>query len=113
VLVLFPFWPFAGGRGAGVITRAAAWVKLSNCHLDLTRRARGIYGSNCHFVKHGSNCHFVKHGSNCHFLLVDNPFLFCVGIPGGGRGNLGQIVKLSRRKNRTAATLAAYKYTHI
>jgi hypothetical protein len=37
MLGVFPFWPFAGGRGAGVITRAAAWVKLSNCHLVLTR----------------------------------------------------------------------------
>jgi hypothetical protein len=84
VLVLFPFWPFAGGRGAGVITRAAAWVKLSNCHSNLTRRARGIYGSNCHFVKHGSNCHFVKHGSNCHFLFSATLFFFAWEFPAAG-----------------------------
>jgi hypothetical protein len=41
-------------------------------------------------------------------------FSFCVGIPGGGRGNIGQIVKLSRENNRWLVTLAAvnlYIYT--
>jgi hypothetical protein len=37
---------------------------------------------------YGSNCHLAGYRSNCHFLFSANPFLFCVGIPGGGRENL-------------------------
>ena len=121
----FLFFTFCWrARRPGVITRAAAWVKLSHCHLNITRRARGIYGSNCHLEKHVSNCHgfliwvklsFRKTWVKLSFVFCYGLFPFCVGIFGGGRENLGQIVKLSHQNNRTV-TLSAltllYKYTN-